>query len=157
MTIAVREKRPDDQAWIEALLIERWGTTTIVSNGNLFDAAALPALVAGDREGLATYALEPGGVAELVSLDARTPRGGAGTALIDALAAVLRARGVRTLRLTTSNDNIDALRFYQRRGFRLTAIRPGGLDEARALKPSIPHAGHYGIPLHDEIELRLEL
>jgi ribosomal protein S18 acetylase RimI-like enzyme len=155
--IAVREKRPDDQAWIEALLVERWGTTTIVSNGLLFDAAALPALVAGDCEGLATYALEPGGVAELVSLDARTSGAGCGTALVEALAALLRARGIARLRLTTSNDNLDALRFYQRRGFRITAIRAGRLDDARMLKPSIPHVGRYGIPVRDEIELSLAL
>jgi ribosomal protein S18 acetylase RimI-like enzyme len=29
----------------------------------------------------------------------------------------LPPRGVRELWLTTSNDNLDALRFYQRRGF----------------------------------------
>lgn len=54
----------------------------------------------------------------------------------------------------TTNDNVDALRFYQRRGFRIVAVRTGAVDEARsALKPGIPHRGHYGIPLRDEIEL----
>ncbi len=155
--IEVREKRPADQSWIEELLVERWGATMVVSNCMMFDAAALPALVAGERDGLATYVLEPDGVAELVSLDARTPGRGVGTALLEGLAALLRARGVAVLRLTTSNDNVDALRFYQRRGFRLTHVRPGGLDEARKLKPSIPLIGRYGIPLRDELELRLDL
>jgi len=59
--------------------------------------------------------------------------------------------------VTTTNDNLDALRFYQRRGFRLVALRPGAVDGARGPKPSLPQIGAYGIPLHDEIELRLDL
>ena len=57
----------------------------------------------------------------------------------------------------TINDNLDALRFYQRRGMRLVAVRPGAVDEARRLKPSIPVIGAQGIPIHDELELELRL
>ena len=32
----------------------------------------------------------------------------------------------------TTNDNLAALHFYQRRGFRLADLRPGAVDEARA-------------------------
>jgi hypothetical protein len=54
----------------------------------------------------------------------------------------------------TTNDNVDALRFYQRRGFRLRAVRPGAVDDARrTLKPEIPAVGEQGIPIRDEIEL----
>jgi hypothetical protein len=60
---------------------------------------------------------------------------------------------MKVLRVTTTNDNLNALRFYQRRGFRMTEIRPGAVDKARYLKPSIPLAGEFGIPIHDEIEL----
>ena len=56
--------------------------------------------------------------------------------------------------LTTTNDNVDALRFYQRRGFRLVALRPGAVDDARARhKPAIPGTGAHGIPLRDELDL----
>jgi hypothetical protein len=57
------------------------------------------------------------------------------------------------IRLTTTNDNLDALRFYQRRGLQLVALRPGAVDRARAGKPEIPRRGDYGIPLRDEIDL----
>ena len=54
----------------------------------------------------------------------------------------------------TTNDNTDALRFYQRRGFRIRAVRSGAVDDARRrLKPGIPAIGDHGIPLSDEIEL----
>ena len=62
--------------------------------------------------------------------------------------AWLPARG-----LTTTNDNVDALRFYQRHGFRLVELRPGAVDAARRLKPEIPATGAHGIPLRDELEL----
>jgi hypothetical protein len=49
------------------------------------------------------------------------------------------------------------LRFYQRRGYRLAALRPGAVDAARARKPSIPRVGDHGLPLRDEIDLALDL
>ena len=59
--------------------------------------------------------------------------------------------------LTTTNDNIDALRFYQRRGFRMSALRPGVIDRSRLHKPEIPRTGDYGIPLRDEIDLACQV
>ena len=53
-----------------------------------------------------------------------------------------------------TNDNVDALRFYQHRGFCLVRVHRGAVDRSRAsLKPEIPPAGAYEIPLRDEIEL----
>jgi GNAT superfamily N-acetyltransferase len=92
-------------------------------------------------------------VAELVTLDAITAGLGVGTALIEALLSRLSAEGVEILRVTTTNDNLSALRFYQRRDFRITEVRPGAVDDARRLKPSIPIVGEYGIPIRDEIDL----
>ena len=94
-------------------------------------------------------------IAELVAINAFERGKGIGTALIEAVAASLL--GFDSLRLTTTNDNLDALRFYQRRGFQLSALRPGAVDAARRLKPSIPALGDYGIPLRDEIDLVLRL
>jgi GNAT superfamily N-acetyltransferase len=79
------------------------------------------------------------------------------TALIEALISKLRAEGVSALRVTTTNDNLDALRFYQRRGFQIVAVRPGAVDESRRVKPSIPVIGEHGIPIRDEIELEREV
>jgi len=90
-----------------------------------------------------------------VAINAFTLRQGIGTALLGFVVGALG--GFTELRLTTTNDNVDALRFYQRRGFRLTALRPGAVDLARREKPAIPLVGAHGIPLHDELELTLEL
>ena len=68
-----------------------------------------------------------------------------------------RERGCRRLFLITTNDNLRALAFYQKRGFELAALRRGALNESRKLKPSIPLIGENGIPLRDEIELEMSL
>ena len=65
--------------------------------------------------------------------------------------------GCRRVWLITTNDNLRALRFYQRRGFRLVAVHPNALARSRELKPSIPEIGLDGIPLRDELELELTL
>jgi hypothetical protein len=60
--------------------------------------------------------------------------------------------------LTTTSDNLDQLRFYQGRRFRIVALRAAAVDEARRdLKPEIPKVGSFGIPMRDELDLVLDL
>jgi len=83
---------------------------------------------------------------------------GVGTALIAEAKRVATQAGCRRLWLITTNDNVDALRFYQRRGFRLATLHRGAVDDSRArLKPEIPEIGDHRIPLRDELELEHEL
>jgi GNAT superfamily N-acetyltransferase len=144
-----------DRAWLRALWHREWGGETMVSRGRLHRLADLPALLAwhgGERAGAATYWVE-GSQCELTSLNALAQWQGVGTALLVAVEDAAHRAGCARLWLITTNDNVDALRFYQRRGYRLTAVHPGAVDRARHLKPSIPPTGRYGIPLRDELEL----
>lgn len=150
--MTVRTATEQDTDWIARLLVQRWGSTTIVAHGEAFDLLTLPALVAEPQRGLATYRLR-GDDAELMSLDAVSPGQGIGTLLIGALADLLRDQGISSLWVMTTNDNLAALRFYQRRGFELRQVRPGSVNEARLLKPAIPKIGDHGIPIRDEIDL----
>jgi GNAT superfamily N-acetyltransferase len=152
----IRKKQPEDQCWIENILSERWDRPEILVHGEMIEAQNLPALIAGEHLGLLTFQFRRVGdinFAEIITLDAVTPKQGIGAALLDALVTMVRAEGVGTLRVTTTNDNLNALRFYQRRGFRIKALRPGAVDQARRIKTSIPLIGECGIPIRDEIEL----
>ncbi len=159
MSIDVRDAVPADLAWITALYESRWGGPLVVSRGVVHDLRQLPTLVAmrgGQPDGAATYRID-GDECELTSLDAVTQRVGIGGALLDVVAARARAAGCRRLWLITTNDNLDALRFYQRRGLVLAALHTGPIAASRRLKPSIPLAGEHGIAIRDELELEMAL
>jgi GNAT superfamily N-acetyltransferase len=157
--VEIRSAGPDDRAWIERTLVGSWGATVVVSHGLKMDALELPAFLAwegGERVGLVTFRVAEGSC-EVVTLDALVQWRGVGSALLQRVVDEARARGCRRVWLITSNDNLDAVRFYQRRGMRLVAVHAGAVDEARRLKPSIPVVGDHGIPVHDELEFSLPL
>ena len=61
--------------------------------------------------------------------------------------------GCRVLRLPTTNDNLPALKFYQKRGFVLQRVLPGAVERSREIKPEIPLLGVDFIPISEEIDL----
>lgn len=156
----VREVRDAERAWLRATLRERWGDEIVVGRGRVFEPAELDALVAvddgGERVGLATFLVE-GATAELVTIDALRAGAGVGRRLLEAVVQAARAAGAGRLLVMTTNDNLPALRFYQRAGFRLLALRPGAVEAARSLKPSIAATGCDDIPIRDELDLVLDL
>jgi ribosomal protein S18 acetylase RimI-like enzyme len=158
--LEVREVADHERGWLRDALAARWGGEEVLGRGRAWRPADLPTLMAideaGARVGMATYEVA-GELAELVTIDALEPGVGAGRALLDAVAVAAREAGARRLRVMTTNDNLTALRIYQRAGFRLTELRPGAVDVARERKPSIPAAGADGIPIRDEIDLVREL
>jgi ribosomal protein S18 acetylase RimI-like enzyme len=149
--VAVRPLAEVDLGAATRLLDRRLGGRRQARLGELVDVLSLPGLIAfrGDRfEGVLTYRAD-GDDCELVAIATAKSRHGVGTRLVEALKAV----GHERIWLVTTNDNVDALRFYQRRGFRLISLRPGGVDESRRVKPEIPETGAYGIALRDELLL----
>jgi ribosomal protein S18 acetylase RimI-like enzyme len=157
--VRVRPPRDEERPELARRLADSWGATVVVTRGRVVDAARLPALVCeldGAVAGLATYEVR-GDSCELVTIDAFAGGRGVGTALLDAVASEARRLGCRRLWLITTNDNLVALRFYQRRGMRIVAVHAGAVEASRRLKPSIPLVGHDGIPIRDEIELELVL
>ena len=94
---------------------------------------------------------------EIVTLNSTRLSSGVGTVLIDAARDIAIKSGCKRLWLITTNDNMNALRFYQKRGFELVAIHRNALAISRKLKPEISMIGNDGIPLRDEIELEMAL
>ena len=83
---------------------------------------------------------------------------GAWPGTVGAVRERARAEGCGRLWLVTTNDNVRAIRFYQRLGMDLVGVSLGAVDVARArLKPSIPERGHDEIPIRHELTFALEL
>jgi GNAT superfamily N-acetyltransferase len=159
--VEVRPYQPaEDAVWAEDVL-DRVGGRVQARRGELLDVlesgVGFVAERDGTRSGLLTYRFDED-AAELSSIVATRRRAGSGTALLAALVEAVRAARIDWIWVVTTNDNLDALRFYQRRGFRIGEVRVGAVDRARlTIKPSIAGLGEHGIPLRDEIELVLDL
>ncbi len=154
------EIRPvTDRAFLDELLRLRWSGGALMLRGKVVhpkDVDALAAYHEGRLAGVATWRLE-GPVFYLVTLNNITEQRGVGVSLLDAIMKLGRQKGSALLRVIVTNDNLNALGFYQRRGFRLIALHPGAIDTIRALLPNIPTMGANRIPIRDEIELEIDL
>ncbi len=144
-------------------LVEVWDRNhagaILVTKDRVQNAMTLEGFAAeedGRLMGALTYVIENGEL-EVVTLDSLVDDRGSGTALLAAAIDKARAADVRRAWLITSNDNIRAIRFYQRRGWDLVTLHRGAIDRARKIKPDIPLIGDYDIPLHHEIEFEFSL
>ncbi|MBX3389005.1 MAG: GNAT family N-acetyltransferase [Phycisphaeraceae bacterium] len=142
-------------------MTEHFASPTVSSRRKWIDTMVLPGLVAwrGDaRVGIAIHTeMRPGAECELVALASQATRGGVGSVLLAEFMQSAREARCSKLVLTTSNDNLDAMRLYQRRGWRFVRIYPGAMDDARREKPEIPAIGAYGIPMRDDVEFEYDL
>lgn len=158
--LEIRPLADADRRWAVEVETASWGEPLVVRRGQLVDLLALPALVAvldGERAGLAAYAVR-GDECEVVTITSLVEGRGVGRALLDAVREVAVEAGCRRLWLVTTNDNTRGLRFFQRWGLDLVALRRHAVTEARrTLKPSLPPHGADGIPLAHELELELAL
>jgi ribosomal protein S18 acetylase RimI-like enzyme len=160
--VRIRPYVPDrDHTWATDLLDEELAGRLQARRGEIVDVLegeGLIAVVDGLSVGLLTFRPDGPTAIELAALVVVEPGGGIGSALIAAFLDEARRRGARRAWVMTTNDNLDALRLYQRRGFRLVALRAGAVDEARAtIKPSIGEVAANGIPIRDELELAIDL
>ncbi|GAB1421212.1 GNAT family N-acetyltransferase [Anaerolineales bacterium] len=159
----IRPLEREDREWVAHFLDDHWGTTQIVSRGKAVYGHLLPGFVAqavepaeGEKPylGLLTYnRIEK--ECEVMTLDSLVKKEGIASALVDAFKSNMKEAGCKRLWLITTNDNLDALRFWQKRGFELVSVHRNAINEARRIKPQIPILGYYGIPIRDEIELEL--
>ena len=155
----IRSLDDKDNTWVAQWIRKQWGDSIVVAHGKVYHPQDLPVFAAIQREhvvGLLTYSLE-GNSCEIVTIDSLVPEIGIGTALIEAVKAEAIRAHCQRLWLITTNDNLNALRFYQKRGFQLAALHRNAIEASRELKPAISLIGEHGIPLRDELELEMVL
>lgn len=159
MTMEIRAKAAGDRDALAAIWTERYGAPNVVARGVMHKPLDLPGFVATDGGkliGALTYSLVEDEV-EVVTLDSMSEDKGAGTALLDAAVAFAREAKAFRLCLVTTNDNIRALRFYQRRGWAMSGFYRDAVTVARRIKPQIPAIGDNDIPIRHEIEFEFRL
>jgi ribosomal protein S18 acetylase RimI-like enzyme len=158
--IELRRLIPDDLPRLRQFWKDRWGDEFVVGHGVVYYPDGLDGFVALHGEewvGLITY-LFSGAECEIVSIDSTREGQGIGTKLMDtALAEARQQPNCKRVFLVTTNDNLNALAFYQKRGFEMVKVNRGAVNESRKIKPSIPVIGMHNIPLRDEIELEIPL
>lgn len=158
---ALRLLTEEDLPRLRQFWIDHWGGEEMITRGNVYRPEQLEGFVLEEDEhaewiGLITFSVTDD-ECEVTSLDSLREGKGIGSALIDRVIEEARERGCRRLFLITTNDNLNALGFYQKRGFEIAAIYRGAVNESRKLKPRIPLVGYNNIPLRDEIELEMPL
>lgn len=133
-----------------------WGSSKIVITSGVYDCTDLDGLTVinedGEIIGLITYTIKNNEL-EIISLNSIEEGKGIGTSLIKKAENIAIRNKCKLIKLITTNDNVLALKFYQKRGFILSQIFNNAVEKARVIKPEIPLIGNYGIPIRDEIEL----
>lgn len=136
-----------------------WGGTKMVISSGVYECHELDGFAALEDEditGLITY-VHKGREWEIISLDSLIENKGIGTALIQSVEDKAKRLGGRALTVITTNDNLRAIAFYQRRGFRIQEIFHDAVGRAREIKPEIPMIGDHEIPIVDELLLKKEI
>jgi GNAT superfamily N-acetyltransferase len=155
--VLVREATDADRVAARELFEQDFGRTQIVAFGEVMDIDAMPALVAvmyTDPSGALAYRLL-GDALHIVALatDPMWQRSGVGGYLVAEAELLARRLNLSRLVVSTTNDNLPALYFYQRRGYRLTDLVPNNV--IAHTRQELP--GFAGIPVRDEIRLEKRL
>ena len=158
--IEVRPVNNTDRNKIFQFIKKHWDTEIFVCHGITYRPSELPGFIAYQKDnpeewlGLVTYTIN-NNECEIVTINAVNQYEGIGTTVLQFVKQTAIEASCKRLWLITTNDNIDALRFYQKRGFIINSINCGAVNESRKIKSEIPEIGEYGIPIRDEIEFEM--
>jgi ribosomal protein S18 acetylase RimI-like enzyme len=148
--------KDDDRPWVKRYIKGHWGSSLIIVHGLEYESDKMEGFYAIDKNGkkigLATYHIKDQDC-QIVTLNSDAENQGVGSTLLNAVKNTAIDKFCKRLWLITTNDNIEALRFYQKFGFVITGIKINEVERSRVFKPEIPKIGLHDIPIRDEIEL----
>lgn len=141
---------------VRAFFEAHWGSPQMVISSGVYDCSNLDGFAVLNKyeeiTGLITYIVTEH-ECEIISLDSIDEGKGIGTFLVQEVETFAASEGCEVLKLVTTNDNLNALKFWQKRGFTLSKVLCNAVEKARKIKPSIPMVGYEGIPIRDELLL----
>ena len=153
LPVLVREAGPEDADAARSILRRHFGHTSFVAFGETIALEAVPALVAeAEKEiggALAWRLLDHALHVIAVATEPMWQRAGLGGHLLAEAELMARRQGRERVVVTIGNDNVPALYFYQRRGYRISGVAP--------MAPGSHAVGFAGIAVVDEIRLSKDL
>lgn len=155
--LAVREASDGDCGRIREIANYFWGEERVACLGKEYDIGTLPAYVVhagGKIAGLLSYALDAESLIIVMLNVLPGYQGlGAGKMLLDAVKEKAAVESRTTVLVTTSNDDLPAMYFYQKNGFQIYEIMPDLLVEHHGGV----EVGFAGIQIRDEVRLRFSM
>jgi GNAT superfamily N-acetyltransferase len=150
----------DDKSELLALMMAHWGSHKMMIGLHTYDCAEIDALGLFSTDcqtlALASWTMR-GDTGLLCALHALKPGQGVALQLLEAVKAAAKAKGATRLRAMVTNDNLPAMAFYQKQGFRFSGLYVEAIDHYRSVIPTIIRTGHQDIPVRDALELEIGL
>jgi len=154
LPVLVREATPEEREAALGLFKRHFGHAPLVAFGETVALDGAETLVAeAENEIGAALAWRPfAGAFHILALatEPMWQRAGLGGHLVAEAELLARRREHNRVVVTLANDNIPALYFYQRRGYRITAVVPDSFATPRSAPTPV---GFAGISILDEIQL----
>jgi len=145
-----------DRNKVKEFFTKHWGSPEMVVSTGVYHCDQLDGLAVINENdeviALLTY-VKRWNEWEIISLDSIVENRGIGSMILKAFEKKAKDGGAAKISLITTNDNIRALQFYQKRGYQISNIIVNAVEKARAIKPQIPYVAQNGIPIRDEIIL----
>lgn len=149
-----------DFEWIKELYRQYWSGDICVSRGKVQKVddftGGFVAETGGQNTGFVTYTIT-GPEMEITGIVSLKEKSGTGSALVKAVIELAKKQQIKKVCLVTTNDNLNGIGFWQKRGFKFVKVYPGSMEYVRKIKPAVPLIGENGIPLRDELELEMIL
>jgi aminoglycoside 6'-N-acetyltransferase I len=149
--VMVRPCEPRDRERVVQLFLTDFGHLTIVAFGEVMHADREEALVAEMRDDIAGALAwrQTARALQVVALatDPMWQRSGVGGYLLAEAELLARGLGLPRVVAATSNDNLPSIYFFQRHGYRITAIE----RDAFAVHAKGNAPGFAGLPVLDEV------
>ncbi len=157
--LKMRSATKDDSNWLQEIMEKEWGGLPLVIRGKKYYPHSLEGIIAENDKGIAGFLFYEiqNHDCEIIVFEVFDKFKGAGTLMLDKLKETAKNKNCKRIYLMTTNDNLDAFRFYQRRGFNICGIHIDSVKVSRKIKPTIGMVGDHGIPVRDEIDLEFLL
>jgi len=153
----VKTVSKNDADWVKNLFIQYWGGDICISRGKVQKVddftGGFIAETLEQNVGFITYKIS-GVELEITNLISLEENMGA---LVKTVIDLAKKQSIKRICLTTTNDDLNGIGFWQKRGFKLVKVYLNAMEYTRKLKPAIPLIGENGIPLTDELELEMIL